>query len=297
MIALCPECHTRYRLAREKIGPAGARIRCSKCQTIFRVQAPPPEAAAPPPPVPDPVARAVVAESDEALAKAMAEVLARWAIACDVVADGGEALLRIFRSRPDLAVLGGGLPGMRAPAMAEILRRAADTQEIPLIRVVFEGEICDDPGFDADELIELGDLPAGLGALLERIGVGSAPESSPPTRPPAPKQTVEMPRRPPVPEAAKSSPAPAKPARRRRAPLSDDPEIAAAERLARISVSDIILYNEEKFAEGVAAGDVVAALQAEIAEARQLFTRRIPEAVRQKRDFLVEELQRRAAAA
>ena len=40
MIAACPQCQTRFRLAREKLGPQGARIRCSQCQTVVRVQAP-----------------------------------------------------------------------------------------------------------------------------------------------------------------------------------------------------------------------------------------------------------------
>ena len=71
---------------------------------------------------------------------------------------------------------------------------------------------------------------------------------------------------------ASSGEAPASPAPRKRsvakaATPPADPEVAAAERLARISVSDIILYNEEKFAEGVAAGNVVAALESQLKEA------------------------------
>ena len=72
---------------------------------------------------------------------------------------------------------------------------------------------------------------------------------------------------------------------------------AAAERLARIAVSDVILYNEEKFAQAVAGGDVVNAMAVDVDEARAHFNQRIPEAVRAKRDFLIEELERRAEAA
>ena len=82
--------------------------------------------------------------------------------------------------------------------------------------------------------------------------------------------------------------------RRERPSDSADPEIAAAERLARIIVSDIILYNEEKFDEGARTGKLTSVLKMEIAEARILFEERVAGALRAKRDFLMEELQVRA---
>jgi hypothetical protein len=82
------------------------------------------------------------------------------------------------------------------------------------------------------------------------------------------------------------------------APAGADPslasEIAKAERLARIVVSDIILYNQEKFDAAVLSGDVEAAMDAELAEGRALFAQRIDARVRESRDFLAEELQRMA---
>ena len=96
----------------------------------------------------------------------------------------------------------------------------------------------------------------------------------------------------PVPPAPLAPPAPAKPTR----PVpSSDPEIAAAERLARIAVSDVILYNEQKFAAAAQAGNASKALASELEEARQHFNSRVSPIVRQNRDFLREELERRAA--
>jgi hypothetical protein len=69
-------------------------------------------------------------------------------------------------------------------------------------------------------------------------------------------------------------------------------EIAKAERLARIIVSDIVLYNQEKFDAAVRAGNVVEALDGEMEEARAHFCQRIDAGVRESRDFLVEELLR-----
>ncbi len=330
MIALCPECKTRYRLAREKIGPQGARIRCSKCQTVFRVQVPKPAPEAGTPqrsasqpqlqrPAPAPpeealparkfVARALVAEADRETAIRIADCLTRWKIMADVVADGGEALLRLFRQPPDVAILGGHLPGVSSPVIAEIARRADELRITPLVRIAPMDEPAGTPEFEANEVIEPGQIPDGLGAVLQRLCVGvppaaagaaaklpvEVPEAAAASAPsPAPAPTFE-----PVAAAGPPSGAATEPPPRRRrtsASSSDDPAVVSAERLARIAVSDIILYNEEKFAEGVGDGNVAATLESELAEARHMFEQRIPEEVRAKRDFLVEELERRAAA-
>jgi predicted Zn finger-like uncharacterized protein len=38
MIVICTQCQAKFRVADEKIGPRGAKVRCSKCQTIFSVR-------------------------------------------------------------------------------------------------------------------------------------------------------------------------------------------------------------------------------------------------------------------
>jgi hypothetical protein len=68
--------------------------------------------------------------------------------------------------------------------------------------------------------------------------------------------------------------------------------VAAAERLARIIVSDVILYNPERFEAGVRSGNVLQALSEELSEGRALFEQRVPPRVRQQRDFLADELVR-----
>ena len=309
MIASCPGCRTRYRVSPEKIGPKGARIRCQKCSEIFRVDPPAaeqavpaaapvpkpkPRAAAPPPkppptPAPPPVvARALVVEVDADLAKALCSLLRRWGIEGEVISDGARALLEIHRRRPDLALLGARLPGMSAPAIAEVLRRNADLQEVPLVRFLCDEERATEPEFDADHTLDPGDLPEALAPVLEQIGVGqkpvagaaARPPSAPASEPPAASAPAAAPRAPAIPAAPASG--------------SDAPNIKAAERLARIVISDIILYNEEKFAEAASAGNAPEALTAELEEARAMFNERVSEDLRSQRDFLIEELQRRA---
>jgi predicted Zn finger-like uncharacterized protein len=194
-----------FRLAREKIGPQGARIRCSSCQTVFRVQAPeggspptppearpspvarpapaPPAAARPPvarpapapapaapaaaKPLP-PVACALIAEPDAELAKRLADFLNRWRIASEIVEDGGEALLHMFRCPPQLAVLGAGLPSMSAPKVAEIAKRSGELAGVKLIHVAIASE---PPvsGYEADEALEPA-ICRPVSALLAKFG-------------------------------------------------------------------------------------------------------------------------------
>ena len=39
MIAGCPKCSARYRIDAGKLGPDGARLRCTQCEAVFRVVA------------------------------------------------------------------------------------------------------------------------------------------------------------------------------------------------------------------------------------------------------------------
>ena len=109
------------------------------------------------------------------------------------------------------------------------------------------------------------------------IGAGAAELRS------APIQQQPAPAAPPQPEAIGPIGVSA-------APLAA--ERAQAERLARIIVSDIVLYNEEKFSAAVRSGGVLETMRDELAEGRALFRERIDVQVRDERDFLADELMR-----
>ncbi len=292
MIARCPQCDSRYRVASEKVGPQGARLRCTKCQNVFRVepsQTGDAVSATPPTAASRPLSRALVAEADGQAAKSVVEFLSRWQIPADVVADGAEALLWVHRKRPGLVVLGGHLPAMAAPVVTEIIRRTVELKSVRVIRVAPIDEPAGAPEFDADYTLEPGDLPNGLGDLLERLGVGQRPAAPAPKPAPVAKP---MPAATPSPAAAPAPP----PAQSAHPPAAApvDSELAGAERLTRIIVSDIILYDDTKFQRAVREGNVLEAFENELAEAKALFHQRVPEKVRSKRDFLSEELQARA---
>jgi hypothetical protein len=68
-------------------------------------------------------------------------------------------------------------------------------------------------------------------------------------------------------------------------------EIETAKRLARIIVSDIILYNEKKVEEGVLHGTFYALLEEEIEEGRKHYNSRVSLEIQKQKDYLGDVLE------
>jgi hypothetical protein len=68
-------------------------------------------------------------------------------------------------------------------------------------------------------------------------------------------------------------------------------EFDDARRLARLILSDIIIYNAEKVEEGVRDGTFFELLKNEIEDGRNYYESRVPFKVRQKTEFFHETLQ------
>jgi predicted Zn finger-like uncharacterized protein len=345
MIAGCPKCGARYRVEREKLAAGGVRLRCAKCDCVFRVRAPeadpntqdrtqlqhgpPPRVAAAPadakpsaaqPPV---VAKAaaplavaprmpvekrdlvLIAIPEEGIAKSLADALNARGVRTAVVHDGVEAVLELQRQLPKAAVVAAHLPKMFGFQISELVKRNESLRGtwIVLAGAIHNQERYRRPASDtygADAYLELPDLPDGALALLRKGGVvfdeppaaqraltqaKPAPPASPRVEAPPAAAPSPLQSRAKSPRAAEPAPAP---------PRADglDEQRAKAERLARIIVSDIVLYNEQKFAAAIQKGNVVEALDGDLAEGRHLFQERIDARVRAERDYLADELQR-----
>ncbi len=310
MIASCPKCAARYRIERQRIEPAGARLRCSRCQVVFRVR-PPARAAQETPPEPAPVAaapsarpreapgpRVLVATPNAELGKETCAALDRWGFEPVLVHDGVEALLEIQRQLPRAIVVNADLPGMYGFQICEMVKR---NESLRSIHAVLIGAIhaperyhrAPDELYGADSYLEEPDLPDALAPVLEEFGL---PLRQPPrteTRPrpeaeitaPAPAEAPAVPAAPPQPEPA-PQPAAAAP-NDELSPLREE-----AERLARIIVSDIVLYNADQFSEALGSGDVAGAMEGPLDEGRALFRGRVDERIRREKDHLLEELLR-----
>jgi CheY-like chemotaxis protein len=166
--------------------------------------------------------------------------------------------------------------------------------------------------YGADAYLERQQVPEGLVPLMRELGLGRRRDEEPlalpgspsvvatPARPqqaqaqtPAPKSVALAPvaqtpvaaapvrARPPAPPAQPaplarvSAEAPSAPAASPSAQSGAGVEQATAERLARIIVSDIVLYNAERFEAALASGEVIRAMASELSEGRGLLSQRV----------------------
>jgi CheY-like chemotaxis protein len=253
----------------------------------------------------------VIADSDVEFGSALADTMVSWGLRPLLVHDGVEAILGVQRALPTVVILDAGLPKMFGFQVCELIKRNESLKSIQVVLIAaihHSDRYRRDPKelYGADVYVERPQLPEALKPMLRDLGLlartdADAPDASRDPETPAPAavapappvaQAVAAPE--PEPVAVASSPAPA-PAPAQAAPPADASladMIAEAERLARIIVSDVVLYNEEKFAAAVRSGNVIGELQSELQEGRAHFQQRIDARVRESKDFLEEELLR-----
>ncbi|HIF95258.1 MAG TPA: response regulator [Myxococcales bacterium] len=297
MVAGCPKCSVRYRVDPDRIGPDGAKLRCTKCSAVFLVRVPradaTPSKVQPVEPEPqvepevefDSTRLVVIADPDEARGKSTAEAIRSWGLSAILVHDGVEAMLSIQRTLPTAIILDAALPKMFGFQVCEVVKRNESLRDTTVILV---GAIHHQEGYrrdptelyGADVYIEDPDLPNGLNALLRDAGMDvSLPETGDTA------SAVEVPTPPQVVAPPATGPA-----------IDEDPERTAererAHRLARIAVSEMVLYQPEKFDQARRDGVLEQALGLEIQEARALLRQRIGEEVRAESDFIIDELHR-----
>lgn len=324
MIAVCPKCNARYRVDTTRLPPEGAKLRCSKCSALFLVRVPvqgaaaatsaarPSGAASDGRPVqtagapqrPASLPLVLVADGAANRGKASADALTRLGLAAHLVHDGVEAMLAIQRMLPRVVVLDASLPRMNGLEICEIVKRNESLRSTRVV-LVGAGTIPDhdaaSDSYGPDEHLEPPDLPDGLVAILRAQGLVTQATPTARTLPSAPGAPVGRAATAPVPSrvgrfAAPPSPAVATPV----APASASPPADAAReeererarRLARIAVSEMLLYQPEKFAQACRDGTLERALEVEIQEARALIRQRIGPEVRAEADFVLEELHR-----
>jgi predicted Zn finger-like uncharacterized protein len=319
MIAVCPKCTARYRVADEQLAKGELRLRCTRCEAVFRVRAPSPAAPsagstssstqplepAPRAPAglgagtrdtservppggggaaPESTRTALVAHPDPEAGKRIAARLASLGFAPLLAHDGVEAVLLMQRRLPAVAVLDAALQGMSTAQLCELVKRNAELRAIRLV-VTSEGtprpDRLDADGFQPDRVVSRDRIEQEIESVLRGLDVPLAPSTVSGSAPPvAPVQTSPSTFAPPHVAATED-------------PLAA--ERAKAERLARIIVSDVILYNEEKFAQAILEGRVLDRLGEDLTEGRTLFRQRIDARVRDERDYLGDELLRVAS--
>jgi len=307
----CPNCKARYSFDEGRVGEAGVKLRCSKCQVVFRImrRAASPEPAAKEVPQAPSVPRinVLVANESPAFCSAIRKVLASEPF--DVVAynDGREAMTAIEVERPPIVILDVALPSMYGFEICETVRRnpALDAVKLILVASIYDKtkyKRSPQSLYGADAYIEKHHIPDSLAALIYRLVGGQRPMDRLIDVPSAPAGLVHG-----VTAPQSDGDRQAEEAARNNLRREEERETSAAacmpvsgagdvlpefhvkaRRLARIIVSDILLYNQAKAEEGIRNGTFFDLLKDDIQEGRSLYARRVPQEILHSASYLDE---------
>ncbi|OGU05570.1 MAG: hypothetical protein A2075_24065 [Geobacteraceae bacterium GWC2_58_44] len=315
MLIVCPNCKKRF-----DVDPATAqdsrKLRCSSCRAVFRlVRKAQGEPAVPPPPAPAASARLKVVLANESVSfcEAVRKVLSSEPFELFICNDGKMALETVQRVTPELLLLDVALPTMFG---FEVCERVRQDPALSGVRIVLIASIYDKTRYKrspnslygADDYIEKHHIPDSLIPMIYRLASGKVPGA---TSPSASELAAQQESRSeirefevretcsggaPLPDTrAPVAADPGRPAPCGAAP--GDPRVGAApvelpevelkaRRLARIIVSDIVLYNQGKVEQGLREGTFYALLADDIREGELLYRQRVSQEVRDNSSFL-----------
>lgn len=280
MIVKCPSCAARFRLDRRKLAGKRLTLRCSRCRNSFRVELPREPMTAY-----NDGSLIMLAHSDRELCRMMADILAKAGMATMTAQDGDEALQRMEANPPQVAVVDVALQGLYSFEVVEKVRQRPGLRQVKIIllsSVYNKTAYKRAPSslYNADDYIEKHHIPDDLVPKINRLLVDAAPASG------RQLQGEEVQRGQVVADLDQAT------ERLRQAEVNDrirsaeerqvegagqGTEMEKAARLARIIVSDIALYCQEKLDAGIRGGNWVELLAAEVGEARRLFSERFPD--------------------
>ena len=309
MLIVCPNCKLRFALDPGG-AEAGQKVRCSNCRAVFRL-VPKGEGR-------KPRLKVVIANESVPFCESVRQVLAGEPFEIFVCNDGLSALETVERVRPELLLLDVALPVMLG---FEVCDRVRQNAELSGVKIVLIASVYDKTRYKrspvslygADDYIEKHHIPDSLAPMIYRL-VGSQPQlkrfspdelaaqvetrcrlrgfevsetccAQPPaeTSPGAASLDAASPA---AAGALDAAPREAGAGERESAELGE--AHAKARRLARIIVSDIALYNQQKVEQGVRDGNFYRLLAEDIREGELLYSQRVPPQLLADSSFLAE---------
>lgn len=305
----CPGCKAHYSFDENRIAEGGVKLRCSKCRTIFRVMKRPKqsaESAAQPLLAGSARVKVIVANESPAFCSAVCKVLAGEPFDVSTYHDGRDTLAAIEAERPAVVLLDVALPSLYGFDICEEVRKNPSLDGVKLILVASiydktKYKRTPESLYGADAYIEKHHIPDALAAMIYRLiggepaaGKGlpdSQPVSASDGEPDAEQLAVdaeqELARRSMQRDEERGTTNP--PTVERGGGVAEHSEDQVkARRLARIIVSDILLYNQAKVEEGIRNGTFYELLKDDIDEGRALYARRVGAEIAVSRAYLDE---------
>ncbi len=279
MIIKCPSCEARFRLDRDKLAGKRVTLRCARCRTPFTAELPHDRTS-----TGRHKARIMIAHSDKELCATIRNIVEGAGFDSILGHDGDEVLASMDAARPQVAVVDVALQGLYAFEVVDKVRQRPGLENVKIIllsSVYNKAAYKRSPNslYGADDYIEKHHIPDDLVLKINRLLVGAAPApgSSSLGEQEEPGKQLST--------AEQSSQSldfihnvneKIQSAEEQEVSSEETSELERAERLARIIVSDISLYYQERIDEGILQGNWSELLAAEIKEARRLFTERFP---------------------
>lgn len=302
MIVNCPKCKVRLKVDDEKLKPEGLKVRCPKCQVVLLVRKP----SQPVPtreerPLPKEYDRKkiLIAHDGEVVRSAIEEILKEGGYEVIMASDGVEAMMKIEKEKPFLALLDVALPKIYGFELCKHIKSRPETKEILVIllasiydatRYKREPETL----YGADDYIEKHHIEDSLllkiRQLIERSEKRPAEKTvERPVATPVPSQILKPEEKPVVFEKVITRGEFKEEEISREPAVShtsiDREAIEKAKRFARIIISDIALYNQRLVEEGIKNNNFYALLESEIKEGRELYNSRVSPEIRSREDY------------
>ncbi|HVT02670.1 MAG TPA: response regulator [Thermoanaerobaculia bacterium] len=264
----CKECKAQFRANLQLPLTQPVRVACPSCgkQMVLRPSPPPPPLAAVPsvatpperPASPAHRRHAVIADEPREFRNFLGRELEGAGFEVSYFDTGDAALARVRETRAELVILNVYLKGKLGVEISEEIKGDPDLKRS---KVVLIGALFRANRFRAN--------PTNLYGADEYI------EEQIPS-----KELQQMVRK--LFPAVRDSAAEPEPQPR---------EFDEARRLARLILSDIVIYNSDKVEQGIREGTFFEVLKSEIEDGRQYYESRVPFKVRQKTEFFHETLQ------
>lgn len=279
MIVKCPSCAARFRLDREKLAGKRITMRCARCRTPFNVELP--RSTQKKILKRD---RVMIAHSDPELCGTIKKIVEDAGYEGVPGHNGAEVLSLMDTVLPAVAVVDVALQGLYAFEVVDKVRRRpglANVKIILLSSVYNQAAYKRSPSslYGADDYIEKHHIPDDLVLKINRLLIGGTPAAGPSKQDEVEKSGEQLTSA----EAASQSfdfintvNEKIQIAEDHEVSADDVPERERAERFARIIVSDISLYYQDRIDEGILDGNWSELLAKEIKEARKLFSDRFP---------------------
>lgn len=283
MIVKCSSCEARYRIKRIMKPGQRFRVCCPVCQEDFVVSGMSKS---------DQQVRVLIAHSNDELCQAILDILQNVQYEGFIAKSSQDALNTLDMIKPDVAIIDVALDGLYAFELVDRIKHRPDMDQVKIIllsSIYNKTAYKRSPSslYGADDYIEKHHLPDSLISKIDDLLRSDRSSASVQTG----LQTTEQDQTKDPSSLFEPSPVGSlleriQSAEKRQFAGSDETDVQSAERLARLIVSDVFLYHQERFDEGILQGAWSDLLALEIKEARRLFNQRFPDMEIQKSKIL-----------